>query len=98
MHFNTASQLAATTSQDSDRIPSQIHADEITEGDIIKHFTGDVWLVTSEPKYTNSGITFDVMWLDVDSPDNIQPVCFSPHWRFELVAHQSLIQTQNVAA
>lgn len=44
-----------------------IRADELTEGDIIKHFTGDTWLVISEPEYTCSGITFDVLWLDVDS-------------------------------
>lgn len=93
MHFNTASQLAATTS-DSDRIAT----DELTNGDIIKHFTGDVWLVVSEPEYTNSGITFDVMWLDVDSSDNIQSVCFSPHWRFELATHQSLLDSSTIAA
>ena len=83
MHFTSDAHKIATTSE-SDRI----HAEELTEGDIIKHFTGDVWLVISEPQYTNAGIMFDVMWLDVDSPDNIQSVCFSPHWRFDLVAHQ----------
>lgn len=65
-----------------------IHADELTEGDIIRHFTGDIWQVISEPQYTCSGITFDVLWLDVDSPDNTQNVCFAPNWRFELVSHQ----------
>lgn len=65
-----------------------IHADELTEGDIIKHFTDDTWLVISEPKYTCSGITFDILWLDVDSLDNTQSVCFAPNWRFELVSHQ----------
>lgn len=62
-----------------------IHADELTEGDIIKHFTGDVWMVTSEPEYTNAGITFEVVWLGVDTPDNTQTVNFAPAWRFELV-------------
>lgn len=101
MHFNTASQLAATTSQDSVSVAERsyrIHADELTEGDIVKHFTGDTWLVVSEPQYTNAGITFDVMWLDVDSPDNIQSVSFSPHWRFELVTHQPLVQSETIAA
>ena len=97
MYFTSAAHKIATTS-DSDRIPSQIHADELTEGDTIRHFTGDTWLVISEPKYTNAGITFDVMWLDVDSPDNIQSVCFSPHWRLQLVTHQSASQIQNTAA
>lgn len=93
MYFTSAAHKIATTSE-SDRI----HAEELTEGDIIKHFTGDVWLVVSEPQYTNAGITFDVMWLDVDSPDNTQSVCFSPHWRFELVAYQPLVESETIAA
>lgn len=71
----------------SDR--TTITADELTIGDIIKHDTGDLWQVLSEPQYTCSGIEFDVLWLDVDSPDNTQSVCFAPSWRFELVSHQS---------
>lgn len=67
---------------------TQIHADELTEGDIIKHVTGDIWQVISEPEYTNRGICFEVLWLDVDSPDNTQSVSFAPEWRFELVNYQ----------
>lgn len=66
-----------------------IHASELTEGDIIRHFTGDKWLVVSEPQYTCSGITFDVMWLDVQTLDNTQSVTFAPQWKFELVTHLS---------
>lgn len=94
MHSIADTRAIATTTSICDRI----QADELTSGDIIKHFTGDTWLVVSEPEYTNSGITFDVMWLDVDSPDNTQSVCFSPHWRFELVTHQSPVKAQTVAA
>lgn len=65
-----------------------IHADELTEGDVIKHFTGDVWMVISEPEYSRAGITFDVIWLGVNTPDNSQTVTFAPVWRFELVSHQ----------
>ena len=36
---------------------TQICADQLTEGDIIRHFTGDVWQVISEPEYTSSGIS-----------------------------------------
>lgn len=72
-----------------DRI-STIRADELTEGDIIRHFTGDVWMVVNEPEYTNQGITFDVIWLDVATSDNTQTVTFAPSWRFELVDYQPL--------
>lgn len=65
-----------------------ITSDQLTIGDIIKHGTGDLWQVISEPQYTCSGIEFEVLWLDVDSPGNTQSVCFAPQWRFELVSHQ----------
>ncbi len=65
-----------------------IASDQLTIGDIIKHGTGDLWQVISEPQYTCSGIEFEVLWLDVDSPDNTQSVCFAPQWRFELVSHK----------
>lgn len=81
-----------------------ITADELTEGDIIKHFTGDIWQVISEPEYTNAGITFEVMWLDVPTPNTqfvnfarhllgriILPKNAAPAWRFELVSLQSNI-------
>ncbi len=64
-----------------------IASDQLTIGDIIKHDTGDFWQVISEPQYTCSGIEFEVLWLDVDSPNNTQSVCFAPGWQFELVSH-----------
>lgn len=84
------SQISATAiaPTNSDR-QNFIHADELTEGDIIRHFTGDKWLVISEPEYARQGMTFDVMWLDVATPDNTQSVTFAPQWRFELISHQS---------
>lgn len=75
-----------------------IHADELTEGDIIRHFTGDIWMVINEPTYTTNGITFDVMWLEVPTPDNVQTVCFAPQWRFELLSHQTQTSTLQLAA
>lgn len=68
--------------------PTFVRADELTEGDIIRHFTGDTWLVTGEPEYTNQGIVFDVMWLDVDTDNNVQTVTFAPAWRFEIIDYR----------
>jgi hypothetical protein len=60
----------------------------LTEGDIIQHFTGDTWMVITEPEYTNAGITFDVMYLDVETPYNPQKVSFAPSWSFILLDYQ----------
>lgn len=73
-----------------------IHADELTEGDIIKHFTGDTWQVISEPEYTRQGITFKVMWLDIATP-NTQFVTFAPAWRFELINIGNILERVEVA-
>lgn len=88
--------IAATSAIASNAIATcHITADCLTEGDIIKHFTGDTWQVISEPEYTTSGIVFDVLWIDVDSLDNTQSVSFAPNWRFELIGHS---QSSQVAA
>lgn len=71
----------------SDRI--MLTSDQLTVGDIIKHDTGDLWQILTEPQYTCSGIEFEVLWLDVDAPNNTQSVCFAPGWWFELVSYQS---------
>lgn len=68
--------------------PFIIHADQLTEGDVIKCLTGDIWRVVSEPEYTQQGICFDAMWLDVGVSNNVQGVCFAPTAEFELVSHQ----------
>ena len=69
-----------------------VRADQLTEGDIIIHrCTGDAWEVICEPEYTNSGIRFEVLWLEVESPDNTQSVCFAPEWQFELLDHQPVM-------
>lgn len=69
-----------------DRVePTFITADRVTEGDIIKNFSG-TWQIISEPEYTTSGIQFDILWLNLEEygPQN---VCFRPEWRFELLGH-----------
>lgn len=68
--------------------PFIIHADQLTRGNVIKCLTGDIWQVVSEPEYTQQGICFDVMWLDVGVSNNVQGVCFAPTAEFELVSHQ----------
>jgi hypothetical protein len=64
-----------------------IYADELTEGDIIKHFTGDIWQVYSKPEYTISGIEFEVLNLSTNGRES-QRVSFNPRWRFELVGYE----------
>lgn len=71
-----------------------IHADELTEGDIIRHFTGELWQVYSEPEYTVSGIVFEVLPLDLDTNET-QIVAFHPQWRFELVNYNSEFRIPN---
>ncbi|PSF35832.1 hypothetical protein C7H19_15485 [Aphanothece hegewaldii CCALA 016] len=68
-----------------------IQADQLTEGDIIKHFTGDIWKVISEPEYTTTGISFEVLCLDVETLPNTQRVNFAPQCQCELLDHQSVI-------
>jgi hypothetical protein len=70
-----------------------ITADRVTEGDIIKNFSG-VWQVITEPEYITSGIQFDVLWLGLEEYGP-QTVCFRPEWRFGLLGH---VGTQQVAA
>lgn len=69
-----------------------ICADQLTEGDIIRHSTGDTCLVITEPEYTTLGITFDVLSLDVEAVDNTQTVCFAPESRFVLLDHQRRVK------
>lgn len=65
-----------------------IRADELTEGDVIQHSTTELWMVVTEPEYTTNGISFDVLCLDVEAPDNTQTVCFAPEASFVLLDHQ----------
>ena len=77
-----------------DALASTITTDCLTEGDIIKHFTGDIWQVISKPQYTKQGIRFEVILFEENySPDNIQTVCFAPDWKFELIGYQPVIAT-----
>ena len=70
---------------------TQICADQLTEGDVIQHFTGDVWQIISEPEYTNSGISFEVLCLDVETLPNPQLVVLAPKWQFELLDYQPVV-------
>ena len=70
---------------------TQIYADQLTEGDIIRHITGDVWQVISEPEYVSTGISFEVLCLDVEMPPNTQQVVFAPGRRFELLDYQPIL-------
>lgn len=70
---------------------TQICADQLTEGDIIRHFTGDVWQVISEPEYVSTGISFEVLCLDVEMLPNTQQVIFDHAWRFELLDYQPVL-------
>ncbi|MBR8832520.1 MAG: hypothetical protein DSM106950_00360 [Stigonema ocellatum SAG 48.90 = DSM 106950] len=64
-----------------------ICADQLTDGDIIRHSTGDTWLVMTEPEYTTRGIRFEVLSMFVEAP-NTQIVCFAPQESFVLLDHQ----------
>ena len=72
---------------------TQICADQLTEGDIIRHFTGDTWQVISEPEYTSSGISFEVLCLDLETPPNTQTIVFAPKLKLELIDYQSATAT-----
>jgi hypothetical protein len=63
-----------------------IFVEELVQGNIVKHFTGDVWEVYTEPKYTQRGVTFEVLPMNSDAP--VFEVVFAPGWRFELVVEQ----------
>ena len=69
-----------------------ICADQLTEGDIIQHSTGDTWMVITEPEYTTRGITFEVLCLCVEAVDNMQSVCFAPEESFVLLDHQRSVK------
>jgi hypothetical protein len=68
-----------------------IRADQLTEGDIIRHFTGEAWKVICEPEYTNEGIRFEVLYLDLECPHNTQSLCFAPELQFELLDYQPVM-------
>ena len=75
-----------------------VRADQLAESDIIRHSTGEAWLVISEPEYTNNGISFDILCLDVPAPDNTQTVCFAPEVSFLLLEIQAAPKSVNPVA
>lgn len=66
-------------------------ADELTVGDVVQHFTSDIWMVITEPEFTSQGISFEVLCLDVETLPNTQTVCFAPEWKFVLLDHRALM-------
>ena len=69
-----------------------IRADQLTEGDIIQHRPSDNWMIISEPEYTTRGISFEVLYLVVEAPNNTQTVCFDPETSFVLLDHQRRVK------
>ena len=69
---------------------TRICANELTEGDIIRHFTGNVWQVISELEYVSTDISFEVLCRDVEMTPNFQQVIFAAGWRFELLDYRPL--------
>jgi len=45
-------------------------------------------MIITEPEYTTRGISFDVLCLDVEAPNNTQTVCFDPQESFVLLDYQ----------
>ena len=54
-----------------------IYADQLTDGDIIRHSTGDTWMVITEPEYTTRGITFEVLCEDAIESESTKARCGS---------------------
>ena len=63
-----------------------IQADQLTAGDLIRH-RGELLKAYSEPVYTNRGIEFDALPLDVTDRDT-QAMCFQPKEAIEHVGYQ----------
>jgi hypothetical protein len=82
--------VAKIAPSEDHRGSGRIRADHLQEGDIIQHLAA-TWQVSSEPQYTNSGIEFEVLWLNSEITHlATQTVCFAPEWQFPLVSRQPL--------
>jgi len=79
------------------QVTATIRADQLTESDIIQHRPGDNWMIITEPEYTTRGISFDVLCLDVEAPENTQAVCFAPETSFVLLDHQGTVRGRRSA-
>lgn len=77
-------------------IATRIHADELTQGDIIPHLDSRIQLI-SEIQYTKRGIMFESLWLDVDSTSNTHWLCFHNNSLFELVSQMPVFDTRLAA-
>ena len=75
---------------------TQIRADQLTEGDIIRHSTEEEWLICTEPQYTQQGIVFCVLPLELNTSET-QEVAFNPSEKFELI-QQFKLELGGIAA
>lgn len=71
--------------------PKTITARELERGNVIKHFTNEVWRVASVPQQTKQGITFEVR-LEAE-PGVTETVCFHADWEFQLLASTPVATT-----
>ncbi len=71
----------------------RILGDQLTESDIVLYCSSRI-LVITEPQYTYSGIVFDAVWIDIDSPDNIQQLCLDPALKLDLVSTAPVSDTR----
>lgn len=77
-------------------IATTIHADELTEGNIVLHLGSRIQLI-SDIQYTKRGIMFESLWLDVDSTSNTHWLCFHNNLLFELVSQMPVFDTRLAA-
>lgn len=77
-------------------IATTICADELTQGDVVFYCNSCI-VVLTEPQYVQQGIVFDVLWLEIDSPDNTQQLCFNPEKLLELISHTPISNTRLAA-
>ncbi|MBR8832093.1 MAG: hypothetical protein N5P05_004451 (plasmid) [Chroococcopsis gigantea SAG 12.99] len=69
-------------------IPAFLTADALTEGDLVKYCTGEIWLIITEPLYTTKGIEFEVLPIE-DTETETQSVCVEPRRLFEILGYRS---------
>ena len=67
-----------------------MRADELTEGDIIRHL-GDNLMVYSAPEYLTRGMVFDALPLAFASTGATQEICLQHEQPIELIDHQRAI-------
>lgn len=77
-------------------IATTICADELAQGDVVFYCNSCI-IVLTEPQYVQQGIVFDALWLEIDSPDNTQQLCFNREKLLELISHTPISNTRLAA-